>query len=76
MKENQIVTLENNKKYFIHDKVTYMNNNYLYLISVDDSFDDFTNEFIIRKELFENCEFYLTELNTYEMNFFKNELGI
>ena len=75
MRENQVITLENGKKYFIHDIIKIMNNNYLYLIRVNDQANSILNEFIIRKEKFENGVYSIVELDNNEIEFFKNQFG-
>ena len=73
MRENQVITLEDGKKYFIHDIIKIMNNNYLYLIRVNDQANSILNEFIIRKEKFENGVYSIVELDNNEIEFFKNQ---
>lgn len=75
MRENQVITLEDGKKYFIHDIIKIMNNNYLYLIRVNDQANSILNEFIIRKEKFENGVYSIVELDNNEFEFFKNQFG-
>lgn len=75
MRENQVITLENGKRYFIHDIIKIMNNNYLYLIRVNDQANSILNEFIIRKEKFENGVYSIVELDNNEIEFFKNQFG-
>ncbi len=75
MRENQVITLEDGKKYFIHDIIKIMNNNYLYLIRVNDQANSILNEFIIRKEKFENGVYSIVELDNNEIEFFKNQFG-
>ena len=73
MRENQVITLEDGKKYFIHDIIKIMNNNYLYLIRVNDQANSILNEFIIRKEKFEDGVYSIVELDNNEIEFFKNQ---
>ncbi len=75
MRENQVITLEDGKKYFIHDIIKIMNNNYLYLIRVNDQANSILNEFIIRKEKFEDGVYSIVELDNNEIEFFKNQFG-
>lgn len=75
MRENQVITLDDGKKYFIHDIIKIMNNNYLYLIRVNDQANSILNEFIIRKEKFENGVYSIVELDNNEIEFFKNQFG-
>lgn len=75
MRENQVITLEDGKKYFIHDIIKIMNNNYLYLIRVNNQANSILNEFIIRKEKFEDGVYSIVELDNNEIEFFKNQFG-
>ena len=62
MNVEDIITLDNNKEYLILDKAEFDNNKYLYCVGISKD-EKLTDEYVYLKEIEENNEFFIEEVN-------------
>ena len=68
MQEQQVIELENRKKYYVHDSIVIGNIKYLYLIKINNEANDFENEILFLKEEFIDGKNFFTKVNNEEIN--------